>query len=210
MTHSHVLQDLCCSVLQCVAVCCSVLQCVAVCCSVLQCAAVCCSVLQCVAVCCSVLQCVAVCCSVLQCVARLSTSLIHTCDMTYSRVWPDSFIRVTWLIHMCGMTYLFSNTRSHSLMLCMFVSLQFSAFWGKSNNESDGHILTSHVTSSRVMSHINESRHIFTSHVKFMNAETLPHHEREVGGWGRDPQKMYWERLGDGVEYHLMSPTPRR
>jgi len=30
---------------------------------------VCCSVLQCVAVCCSVLQCVAVCCSVLQCVA---------------------------------------------------------------------------------------------------------------------------------------------
>jgi len=87
-------------------VCCSVLQCVAVSCSVLQCLAVCCSVLhlillpmrhnlcsdpypnlcdvthpyrpgsfisailwQCVAVCCSVLQCVAVCCSVLQCVA---------------------------------------------------------------------------------------------------------------------------------------------
>jgi len=33
---------------------------------------------------------------------------------------------------------------------------------------------------------------------------------REVGGWGRDPKKMYGERLGDGVEYHLMSPTPRR
>ena len=48
-------------------VCCSVLQCVAVCCSVMQCVLqyVCCSVLQCVAVCCSVLQCVAVCCSVL-------------------------------------------------------------------------------------------------------------------------------------------------
>jgi len=84
--------QVCCIVLQCVAVCvavwcsecCSVLQCV------LQCVAVCCSVLQCVlqcvlihvrrhlgitwvAVCCSVLQCVlqcvAVCCSVLQCVA---------------------------------------------------------------------------------------------------------------------------------------------
>ena len=39
--------DMCCSVLQCVAVCCSVLQCVAACCSVLQCDAVCCSVLQC-------------------------------------------------------------------------------------------------------------------------------------------------------------------
>ena len=35
-----------------------------VCCSVLQCVAVCCSVLQCVAVCCSVLQCVVLCCSV--------------------------------------------------------------------------------------------------------------------------------------------------
>ena len=34
--------------------------------------------------------------------------------------------------------------------------------------------------------------------------------EREVGSWGRDPKKMYGERLGDGVEYHLMSPTPRR
>ena len=66
------LQEVCCSALQCAAVCCIVLQCVAVCCSVLQCVAVCCSVLhmlQCVAVCCSVLQCVAVCCNVLQCVA---------------------------------------------------------------------------------------------------------------------------------------------
>jgi len=30
------------------------------------------------------------------------------------------------------------------------------------------------------------------------------------GGLGSRPKKMYWERLGDGVEYHLMSPTPRR
>ena len=29
------------------------------------------------------------------------------------------------------------------------------------------------------------------------------------GGLGSRPQKMYGERLGDGVEYHLMSPTPR-
>ena len=58
------MDEVCCNVLQCVAVCCSVLQCVAECCSVLQCVALrvftvagrCCSVLQCVAVCCSVLQ----------------------------------------------------------------------------------------------------------------------------------------------------------
>ena len=30
------------------------------------------------------------------------------------------------------------------------------------------------------------------------------------GGLGSRPKKMYGERLGDGVEYHLMSATPRR
>jgi len=29
------------------------------------------------------------------------------------------------------------------------------------------------------------------------------------GGLGSRPKKMHGERLGDGVEYHLMSPTPR-
>ena len=29
------------------------------------------------------------------------------------------------------------------------------------------------------------------------------------GGLGSRPKKMYGERLRDGVEYHLMSPTPR-
>ena len=33
------------------------------------------------------------------------TWLIHIWDMTYSYVWHDSFIRVTWLIHMCDMTH---------------------------------------------------------------------------------------------------------
>jgi len=30
------------------------------------------------------------------------------------------------------------------------------------------------------------------------------------GGLGSRPKKMYGERLGDGVEYHLMKPTPSR
>ena len=30
------------------------------------------------------------------------------------------------------------------------------------------------------------------------------------GGLGSRPKKMYWEYLGDGVEYHLMKPTRRR
>jgi len=33
---------------------------------------------------------------------------------------------------------------------------------------------------------------------------------RRGGELGSRPKKMYGERLGDGVEYHLMSPTPRR
>ena len=35
-------------------------------------------------------------------------------------------------------------------------------------------------------------------------------HLRRGGGLGSRPKKMYRERLGDWVEYHLMSPTPRR
>jgi len=78
-------RDVCCSVLQCVAVCCSVLQSIhtedrtkehppprtnfpkrGICCSALQCTVVCCGVLRCVAVCCGALQCVAANSSVLQ------------------------------------------------------------------------------------------------------------------------------------------------
>ena len=33
------------------------------------------------------------------------TWLIHMCDMTNSYVWHDSFICVTWLIHMCDMPH---------------------------------------------------------------------------------------------------------
>ena len=41
----------------------------------------------------------------------------------------------------------------------------------------------------------------------------IPYNEKDVptrgGGLGSRLQKMYGERLGDGVEYHLMKPTPR-
>jgi len=33
---------------------------------------------------------------------------------------------------------------------------------------------------------------------------------RRGRGLGSRPKKMYGERWGDGVEYHLMKPTPRR
>ena len=37
-----------------------------------------------------------------------------------------------------------------------------------------------------------------------------PVYKGRGGGLGSRPKKMYGKRLGDGVEYHLMSPTPRR
>ena len=82
----HLLQAVCCSVLQCVAMCCSVLQSVAVCYSMLQCVAVCYSALRCVVVCCSALQCVnealdSFCLSkaVLQTVAECVTECVAEC-----------------------------------------------------------------------------------------------------------------------------------
>ena len=53
------------------------------------------------------------------------TWLIHMCDMTHSYVWHDSFIRVTWLIHMCDMTrsYVwydsFIRVTSHHSFMCV-------------------------------------------------------------------------------------------
>ena len=35
------------------------------------------------------------------------TWLIHMCEMTHSYVWHDWFIRVTWLTHVCDMTHLY-------------------------------------------------------------------------------------------------------
>ena len=40
--------------------------------------------------------------------------------------------------------------------------------------------------------------------------QTRSAHNMERWGAGVETQKMYGERLGDGVEYHIMSPTPRR
>jgi len=46
------------------------------------------------------------------------TWLIHVCDMTYSSVWHDSFMCVTWLIHMCDMTYSYEKHDSFTCVPC--------------------------------------------------------------------------------------------
>jgi len=95
-------RDVCCCVLQCVAVCCSLLPSVAVCFSPLQSVAirrslsqsvaVCCSLLQFVAVCCSLLQSVAVCCSLLQYFFDMSIECTHIHIQSlnaYTYKWKD-------------------------------------------------------------------------------------------------------------------------
>jgi len=44
------------------------------------------------------------------------TWLIHLCDMTPSSVWHDSFICVTWLLHLCDMTH---SSVWHDSFICV-------------------------------------------------------------------------------------------
>ena len=48
------------------------------------------------------------------------------------------------------------------------------------------------------------------THIGYRARVLVPRVEWRGGGLGSRPEKMYGERLGDGVEYHLMKPTPRR
>ena len=52
-------------------------------------------------------------------------------------------------------------------------------------------------------------RHPLT-HTSTTPSDSYTSTTRRGGGLGSRPKKMYGERLGDGVEYHLMSPAPRR
>ena len=55
--------------------------------------------------------------------------------------------------------------------------------------------------------------HILWFHVVFLGSHSVLEIARLLtrgGGQGSRPKKMYGQRLGDGVEYHLMSPMPRR
>ena len=138
-------RQVCCSVLQCVAVCCSVLQCFAVCCSVLQCDAVgcsdyamdkppilmnCqvrCSVLQCVAVFYSVLQYVAICCNMVQWVAVCWSVVQYDavcCAELYALRWITcvALCCIVWRQSHCNATlfstFTYVNTSTHDIYIC--------------------------------------------------------------------------------------------
>jgi len=96
-------------------------------------------------------------------------------------------------IYKCTWIYLYnSNTdtrklfHKHSLSHTHLSSSQSSRSWRVIRN-------------SRIHMYTNVHRHIYIYHTLMRG-----------GGLGSRPKKMYGERLGDGVEYHLMKPTPRR
>jgi len=55
-----------------------------------------------------------------------------------------------------------------------------------------------------------DGKRVFETGNQTRRDEVLGGVAKRGGGLGSRPKKMYGERLGDGVEYHLMSPTPRR
>ena len=91
---------------------------------------------------------------------------LFICDVTYSRVWHDSFTCVTWRIRMCDMThsYVWHDSCMCAIWLIHMCGMTHSYVWHDS-------FMMSHVT------HMNESyhtyewvmSHIWISHVTHMN-----------------------------------------
>jgi len=121
------------------------------------------------------------------------TIVSHTQMMSYKIVYTNlPHIYATHIMYYCDtFTSYVTYYRSYQCVAACCSVLQCVAVW---------HI---HILCHILSCHILDSWRIHMSY-------TIVTYTREVGGWGRDPKKMYGERLGDGVEYHLMSPTPRR
>jgi len=84
-----------------------------------------------------------------------------------------------------------------------------------------GYVQVRHVTGNSPLSHVPEVQQLDVAGLVVRDRVCVcvslgyiqvKHVKGSVrgGGLGSRPKKMYGERLGDGVEYHLMSPTPRR
>ena len=143
------------------------------------------------------------------------------CDMTHLHVNDYLYMKchsyVTWLIHMWHDSFICANHRP-SLPLQMHVKVGIFFPNGVTHFQMVSHICLQHES---CMSHVpwfvwHESCPIcmiqvtcVMSHVNDL-CYLSPYARFERWGLGSRPKKMYGERLGDGVEYHLMKPTPHR
>jgi len=124
------------------------------------------------------------------------TWLIVMRNMTHYHVWHDSLPRVTGLITTCDMTYhhVWHISLPHVTWLITTCDMNHAHVW--------------HNSSSRVTYLMPTRDMTWLWAVQCCNAPSTSW--TRGGGLGSRPKKMYGERLGDGVGYHLMSPTPRR
>jgi len=107
-------------------------------------------------------------CHTYECETRIEwTRRIHMCDMTYSYVWHDVFICVTWRIHMCDMTYSYVwhdvKTRNENWVK------EICHLWAHCNTQHDASHLYGtrvewmrHCTCEHAATHWNKQKHAAT------------------------------------------------
>jgi len=133
-----------------------------------------------------------------------------------SRQWDMSHVNDSCLTRMSHVSREYEWVTSHVNESCLISMSHVSREWVLSHVNASCLTPTRHVTSEWVMSHVKESSLTWMSHVSRQCAVAttfalqVQQTSARGGGLGSGPKKMYGERLGDGVEHHLMSPTPRR
>jgi len=112
---------------------------------------------------------------------------MHMCDMIHSYVWHDSFICVTWTIHMCGMTRSWvrhtseqdSNTMQHTYMELQHAAIHCNTLQHSeyvTHLQRTCHTYERHVTLFKCVTHMNESCHTYEwvmSHVRTIHVAQM-------------------------------------
>jgi len=114
------------------------------------------------------------------------------CDFTMNHI--SITLSDAWVVTMCDSLWI----SWHTYVCHEYVSVKFMC---------DSHMTRWYAMHSYVVHMWNS--HVIRAHVWFICGIHVSFTWRG-GGLGSRPKKMYGERLGDGVEYHLMKPTPRR
>ena len=93
----------------------------------------------------------------------------NMCDMTHFQVWCDSFVRVTWLLYMCDMTCRYLRGSGPAAAVLRLLDCILQCLWHDSFSCVTWLIWMCDVTSLYTWRHIkswmNESCHVWMSHV---------------------------------------------
>jgi len=145
---------------------------------------------------------------------RAGTRKLHDHSLIYDRTHSHA----TWLIRACDMPHSHAVSESSRMYPCaLMYDMTLSHVSWPAHMWHDS-LTCSEQVLSRVIAHVALCTHIWYDSFTCVMTRSLTHiwHDSLIcamtrgGGLGSRPKKMYGERLGDGVEYHLMSPTPNR